>query len=131
MSRVFLEILNISITAGWLIMVVLVLRLALRKAPKWASCLLWGIVAIRLVMPFSVESVFSLIPNARPVPTQIETMAVPVVNTGIVPVDNVINPMITEQFTPDVSESINPLQVVTYAASIIWIIGVLLLLVYL
>ncbi|MBS7303008.1 MAG: hypothetical protein KIG50_02600 [Lachnospiraceae bacterium] len=130
MSRIFLEILNISITSGWLIMVVLVLRLVLRKAPKWVSCLLWGIVAIRLVMPFSVESVFSLIPSARPVPTRIETMAVPVVNTGIVPVDNVINPMITEQFTPDVSDSINPLQVVTYAASVIWIIGVLLLLVY-
>ena len=61
----FLEIVNISITAGWIVLAVLVLRLLFRKAPKWLNCVLWGIVALRLVFPFSIESVFSLIPSAQ------------------------------------------------------------------
>ena len=53
MSAVFLKIMNMSITAGWLILAVVVARLLLKKAPKQIHCLLWGLVAIRLVCPFS------------------------------------------------------------------------------
>ncbi|MCM1237692.1 MAG: M56 family metallopeptidase, partial [Ruminococcus flavefaciens] len=63
MAIFFLELLNRSITAGWLILAVIVMRLLLRRAPKWSVCLLWGLVAFRLVCPFSVESVFSMIPS--------------------------------------------------------------------
>ena len=67
MAAIFLKLFNMSIAAGWLILAVLVLRLLLKKVPKWVSCLLWGIVAVRLVCPFSLESAWSLIPSAETV----------------------------------------------------------------
>ncbi len=65
MSELFLTVLNMSLTAGWLIGVVLILRLLLKKAPKWASVLLWGIAALRLILPFSMESAVSLVPETQ------------------------------------------------------------------
>lgn len=63
MENIFLGFLNRSITAGWLILAVIALRMLLRRAPKWIHCLLWSLVAFRLVCPFSLESVFSLVPR--------------------------------------------------------------------
>ena len=71
-AAIFLKLLNMSIAAGWLILAVLVLRLLLKKAPKWVSCLLWGIVAVRLVCPFSLESGWSLVPSAETVVSNVE-----------------------------------------------------------
>ena len=65
MSGFFLSIVNMSISASWIVLAVLLLRLLLKKAPKWITVLLWGIVAIRLICPFSIESVMSLIPSAE------------------------------------------------------------------
>ena len=64
MNELFLKIINMSISASWLILAVLILRLVLKKAPKWVSVLLWGIVAVRLICPFSIESPVSLIPDS-------------------------------------------------------------------
>ena len=64
MEAVFLKILNMSITAGWSVLAVILARLLLKKAPKWITVLMWGLAGIRLVCPFSLESVFSLIPSA-------------------------------------------------------------------
>ena len=63
MSDIFLKLLNMSLTASWLIVVVVILRLIARKTPRWIICLLWGLVAIRLVCPFSIESPFGLVPS--------------------------------------------------------------------
>ena len=63
MTEIFLYIVNMSITATILAVVVLLLRLLLKKAPKWISVLLWGLVALRLICPFAVESPFSLMPK--------------------------------------------------------------------
>ena len=63
MTEIFLYIVNMSITATILAVVVLFLRLLLKKAPKWISVLLWGLVALRLICPFAVESPFSLMPK--------------------------------------------------------------------
>ena len=65
MSSLFLKIVNMSIAASWLILAVVLLRVVLKKAPKWIHVLLWGIVALRLICPFSFESAFSLIPSAE------------------------------------------------------------------
>lgn len=65
MSDIFLKVLNLSITASWLILAVILVRLLLKKAPKWISCVLWALVAIRLVCPFSLESGLSLIPKTE------------------------------------------------------------------
>ena len=65
MSGIFLKLLNLSISASWLVLVVLALRLVLKRAPKWVNVLLWGMVALRLMLPFSIESALSLIPSAE------------------------------------------------------------------
>lgn len=67
MEQIFVEIVNRSITAGWVILAVAALRLMVRRAPKWTVCLLWALVAVRLVCPFSLESAFSLIPSRETV----------------------------------------------------------------
>lgn len=64
MNELFLKIINMSISASWLILAVLILRLALKKASKWVNVLLWGIIAARLICPFSIESPVSLIPES-------------------------------------------------------------------
>ena len=73
MDDVFLKLVNLSISASWLILAVLVLRVVLKKAPKWVMPLLWGVVALRLVCLFSIESALSLIPSAETIPTEIVT----------------------------------------------------------
>lgn len=126
MTKIFLSLFNIGITAGWLILAVLILRVLLRKAPKWTICLLWAVVALRLVFPFSIESVFSLIPSAQTIPVEIERMEEPVIHTGINYVDERVNPVIVSQMAPKTEASVNPMQVLTLVASIVWIVGLIL-----
>lgn len=67
-GKLFLRAVNISITTSWMILAVLFIRFVLKKGPKWISVLLWGTVALRLIMPFSIESVFSLVPSTQTFP---------------------------------------------------------------
>ena len=76
MSNLFLHLLNISITAGWIVLVVVLLRFVLKKAPKWIRVVLWGLVAVRLLVPVSIESALSLVPSAETV--RIEPVTAPV-----------------------------------------------------
>lgn len=94
MSAVFLKILNMSITASWLILAVIVSRPLLKKAPKWIVCLLWALVAIRLVCPFSFKSVLSLVPSSETIPANIALQPEPAINSGIEIVNQTINPVI-------------------------------------
>ena len=66
MEAIFLKLVNMSITASWLVLAVIAVRLIFKKAPKWILCLLWGLVAFRLICPFSIESSLSLIPDSEP-----------------------------------------------------------------
>ena len=77
MSAVFLKILNMSISASWIAATVLLLRLCLKRAPKWWNVLLWGLVAVRLMLPFSVESALSLLPRAEVVRPAVIAPSVP------------------------------------------------------
>ena len=74
MTDLFIKLLNMSIVAGWLVIVVLLLRLALRKAPRWIFCVLWAFVALRLLIPFSVQSKTSAVPSVETVPPEIVVM---------------------------------------------------------
>ena len=130
MSEVFLKILNMSISASWLVLAVLLLRLALKRAPKWVSVLLWGFVAVRLICPFSMESMFSLIPSAQTVSPDIIMDWTPTISTGISSLDNIVNPIITQTFAPDPLSSANPLQILIPVASIVWLFGIAVMLVY-
>ena len=83
MTELFLKLLNMGLSATWLILAVLLLRLVLKKAPKWVNPLLWAVVALRLVLPFSIESALSLIPRGEVIsPEAVEYAARPAVNTN-------------------------------------------------
>lgn len=130
MSEIFLKIMNMSISASYLVLAVLLLRLILKKAPKWVMVLLWGIVAVRLICPVSPESIFSLIPSAETISPEIMTDATPEIHTGIGALNSAINPVISESFAPDPASSANPLQIWIPIAGMIWLFGVLAMLVY-
>lgn len=130
MAEVFLQLLNMSITASWLILAVVVLRLLLKKTPKWIICMMWCLVGIRLLIPVSIESVFSLIPSAEVVSEDILYDRSPAINSGIDSVNRVVNPILQENFTPDAGDSVNPLQAATYIAAHLWMLGMAVLLAY-
>lgn len=130
MSAVFLKALNMSITASWMILAILLTRLILKKAPKWIPCLLWGLVAIRLIFPFSFESVLSLIPSSETIPVNIAEQHKPAIASGITVVNELVNPLITASFTPVPADSANPLQIVISAAATVWIAGIVIMLAY-
>lgn len=67
-GHIFAELLNISITATWIALAVILLRLLMKKTPKWVTCILWSLVGIKLFLPFSIESPLSLIPSKQPLP---------------------------------------------------------------
>ena len=134
MGEIFLKLLNMSITASWIILAVLGILLLFRRIPKWITCLLWGVVAIRLIFPFSIESVFSLQPSAEPIRTS--TMVegelipyVPSVDSNIGVVENTINPALAETFAYQETQSVAPLQIVTEIAGGLWLCGMVVLLI--
>ena len=130
MSEAFLKVVNMSISAGWLVLAVLALRLILKKAPKWVNVLLWGIVAVRLICPFSIESALSLIPSAETISPEIMMDWTPEISTGIEPLDQVVNPVISTSFAPQGMASANPLQILIPVAANLWLLGVIIMLAY-
>jgi len=130
MSEFFLDIVNMSISAGWLVLAVLVLRFLLKKAPKWVNVLLWGIVAIRLICPVTIESALSLIPSRETISPEIMMDWTPEISTGIEPLDQVVNPVISTSFAPEPSASANPLQILIPVAANLWVLGALVMLLY-
>jgi len=129
-ESVFLKLLNMSIAAGWFVLAVVALRFLLKKAPKTIRCVLWALVGIRLICPFSFESALSLIPSAETVSPGILYSQAPMIHTGIGSLNRAVNPIISESLAPTASASVNPLQVMTITASIVWITGVAILLTY-
>ena len=130
MADIFLKIVNMSISASWIVLAVLLLRLLLKKAPKWITVLLWGIVAIRLICPFSIESVMSLIPSTETISPEIMMDKTPTINSGVPIINNIVNPVIGESFAPDPIASANPLQILIPVLAIAWIVGIVIMLAY-
>ena len=131
MAAVFLKLLNLSISASWLVLAVLVLRLVSKRSPKWINVLLWGIVALRLVLPFSIESALSLIPSAETVsPAVVQFAPAPTITSGVSVIDNAVNPSLSEHFSAVPTASVNPLYVWTEIAGWVWLIGLGAMLLY-
>ena len=130
MSELFLKIVNMSISASWVVIAVLTLRFCLKKAPKWVNVLLWGIVAVRMVFPFSIESVLSLIPSAETISPSIMMEQSPSVQTGVPALNHAINPVISGSFTPAPGASANPLQIWIPVLAGIWLFGIAALFLY-
>ena len=131
MAAVFLKLLNLSISASWLVLAVLVLRLVSKRSPKWMNVLLWGIVALRLMLPFSIESALSLIPSAETLsPEVVRFDPAPTITSGVEFIDNAVNPSLSESFAAAPLASVNPLYVWTYLAGWVWLIGLGAMLLY-
>ena len=131
MSGIFLKLLNLSISASWLVLVVLALRLVLKRAPKWVDVLLWGMVALRLMLPFSIESALSLIPSAETLsPEVVQFDPAPTITSGVTIIDNAVNPSLSESFAAAPLASVNPLYVWIYLAGWVWLIGLAAMLAY-
>ncbi len=130
MSELFLTVLNMSLTASYVILFVIFIRMLLKKAPKVISYALWSVVAFRLIIPFSFESMFSLMPrstNAIPIPYDIINQQSPQINSGIEVVDSVISKSLP---APTIGAKANPLQIYVEIGAYIWVLGIIVLLVY-
>lgn len=126
MTEIFIKLINLSLSASWLVLAVLLLRLCLKKTPKWITCVLWGIVALRLVMPFTFESSLSLIPSAEVIPQDIVTSQAPAIHSGIPAVNSTVNPMVTQQ----VIEESHIMEKILSVGAIVWAVGAVLMLMY-
>lgn len=130
MDDVFLKLVNLSISASWLILTALVLRFVLKKAPKWVMPLLWGVVALRLVCPFSIESALSLIPSAETIPSEIMTETREPVLYEQATLDIVTNPTLPSAAEVPVGVSRQQAQVDFNIYSVLWLAGMAALLVH-
>ena len=130
MTDVFLYLANMSITASFLIAAILVLRLLLKKVPKNLFLWLWALAGLRLALPISLESALSLIPKSQPIPPDIAMSPAPAVTIGIPVIDNTVNPVIANNFTPTPVASANPLQIILPILAALWFTGVIAMLLY-
>jgi len=125
----FSNILNASIAASWMVLAVILLRLILKKAPRWTHVALWGLVAVRLLLPFSIESPFSLIPSTETVPQAILVYEGDALQAPA-SLDIVSNPVFPESVTVDTGETVDRVQVSMVKLTPIWIAGMTALLLY-
>lgn len=128
MESRFLSLLNMTFTGTYVIFIVILARLALAKAPKSISYVLWSVVGFRLICPFSLTSLFSLIPfRSTPIPQDIAVQSAPHVESGITVIDRVVSGLLP---APAPHSSVNPLQVGLFIASRLWFLGFLAMLIY-
>jgi beta-lactamase regulating signal transducer with metallopeptidase domain len=128
LERIFLQVINMSYIASIVIVFILVARLLLAKAPKKYSYILWAVALVRLIVPISFESVLSLIPvNTTPVSNDVLYDISPNINTGMANIDQSISGSLP---SADVVASVNPMQVWIFIGSLIWILGIAILLIY-
>lgn len=130
MENVFLKLLNMSITASWLVLAVVVLRLILKKAPKWINIILWALVGFRLICPFSFESVLSLIPSTETIPDNVMQGPSFDVNTGINFVDNTVNDYLGSHYFEGVTVPTDTGITIINILSIFWLSGIIGMLLY-
>lgn len=130
MSEFFLKLLNLSITASWLILAVIAVRPLLKKAPKWICCAIWSLVAIRLMCPFSFESALSLIPSSETIPYNVTMEAKPPIEPSVSISDKVTSTLVEQSFTTEPVASVSYMQNVIPVLSVVWIIGMFALLIY-
>ena len=123
MEAMFLQLVNLSMTAGWLVLAVLALRLLLRRAPKSILCAMWGLVGLRLLCPVSIESPLSLIPSVQTLPETVLTTPQPEIYSGVAVIDRVVNPVLTNTLAAAPGESVNPAQVLAGVLPWIWLLG--------
>lgn len=138
MESVFVEILNMGLTATWVVLAVLAVRALCHKAPKALMVCLWALVGLRLVSPFIPESILSLIPSGKIVSPEILLAERPSIHTGVTMLNSTVNPIISEHLSPDYSisavpapgVSANPMKILAFVAALVWIAGMVIMFAY-
>lgn len=130
MDTLFLKILNISITASWIVLAVIAVRFLIKKAPKFITCFLWIFVAIRLICPFSFESVLSLVPSTQTIPDTVITEPQFNIDSGVPVIDNRINPYLDDHYYAGVTASANTANIVLSILGAVWLAGMIIMLAY-
>mgnify|MGYP003292710498 CR=1 FL=1 len=131
MANIFIDLFNMSITASYLVLAVVVARLLLKKAPKWINCLLWALVGIRLICPFSFESALSLIPSSQTISVNNTSTGRPfTVQSGVPAVDININEYLGDKYYEGVTVPANTFAGMTNVLAIVWIVGLFAMLLY-
>ena len=137
MSDLFLSLLNRGLVASFIVLILILLRPLAKRVPKWICAALWSLVAIRLITPFTLQSVISLIPSATPVPPAITMQAFPKIDSGISAINSAINPILSQAFaagcfsyTDAIVESVTPMGILIAVLSQIWLIGMIAMLIY-
>lgn len=130
MDAVMIKLLNMSITAVWLILAVIILRAVLKKAPKFINLILWALVGFRLICPFSFESVLSLIPSAETIPSNIQVSSSPAIDSGINAVNEIVNPVISVVAETPYTIGFSPIDMVLKIAFAGWLSGIGVMLIY-
>lgn len=130
MAAFFLKLINMSINASWVLLAVFIARLLLKNAPKYIHCLLWGLVAVRLVCPYSVESAMSLLPSAKTIEPQVLLSQNPTIHSGINKLDQMVNSILTDKLVVEPNAVVHPLEPWIEKAGHIWLAGMLMLLLY-
>lgn len=130
MEDIFINILNMSITASYFVIALIILRAIFRKIPRWLFCALWGLVGLRLVLPFSFDSILSLVPSSETIPTGIMYESSPYITSGIGIVDGAAEHILYRVATANPGDSANPLQIVAFIAAAIWLAGIAAMLIY-
>ena len=128
MGNLFLAVLNMSLTASYVIVFVIIIRLLLKKIPKIYSYVLWLAVLFRLTCPFSFESIFSFIPENVNIPQDIAYSPKPEINSGIAAIDSAVNNVLPPPVNP--AASANPMQIWLAIGEAVWLIGIAMLLIY-
>lgn len=124
MTELFLQVVNMSISACWAILAVLLLRMLFAKAPKWIAVALWGIVAFRLICPFSLESAFSVLPSGQTVVMHPPFADTPQIDSGVPVIDNAINPSIVTD------AGAVAMQIALTIGASVWMVGIAAMLLY-
>lgn len=130
MDAFMIKLFNMSINAVWIILAVIVLRFLLKKAPKYINLVMWGLVGLRLVCPFTFESVLSLIPSEETIPSNIAFVTSPSVDTGINAVNEIINPAVSQFSEVPYTMGYSPIDMFIRISFAVWLGGMAVLLLY-
>ncbi len=130
MDAFMIKLFNMSINAVWLILAVIVLRLILKKAPKYINLIMWGLVGLRLVCPFTIESMLSLIPSEETIPSNIAFVSSPSVDTGFNAVNEIINPAVSDFAQVPYTIGYSPVDMLLRISFAVWAAGIIVMLGY-
>lgn len=129
MGKLFLHLINTGITASWIVLVIIGLRLLLKKVPKWIYCLLWAVVGLRLLLPFSVESAVSLIPSVETINPDLFFGRI-VVQSGVPALDAPINNYLSAHYYESITVPTGFFDACMDVLSRVWLIGMAVLFLY-